>query len=83
MNDARSDDDIDPGEPLDELASLGEDPAAGFLPRIRRSIDRRVLVSDTADFSFRVLFKTMFDYLAAALDAFQPVRKDDRSDDER
>jgi hypothetical protein len=82
MDDERCDDDIETGEPLAELASLREEPDDGFLPRIRRSIDRRLLVSDTADFSFRMLLKTMFDYLTAALDALQSGRDDERSDDD-
>ena len=83
MDEERRDDQIDPGEPLAELASLREEPGDGFLGRIRRSIDRRVFVSDTADFSLRVLLKTMFDYLTAAVDSLQPAREDERSDDER
>lgn len=82
MNDERRDDDIETGEPLAELASLREEPDEGFLPRVRRSIDRRLLVADTTDFSFRVLLKTMFDYLTAALDALQSSRDDEWSDDD-
>ncbi|MBC8425806.1 hypothetical protein H8E07_16955 [bacterium] len=70
-------DDIDPGEPIAELAALRETPADGFLDRVRHSVQRRLLVAQAADFSLGIFMRTMFDYLAAVLDAFrgpQPPR---------
>ena len=80
----REDADIDAGEPIAELASLREEPADGFAPRIRNSIQRRLFAAHAADFSLRVLLQTFFDYLTAALDAFglQEPRNDKGDEDE-
>jgi len=70
--------DIDTGQAIAELATLRETPVEGFVDRIRRSVQRRLLVAQTADFSLGVFMRTMFDYLAAILDAFrgsQPPRE--------
>jgi len=66
------DDDIDTGEAIAELASLREMPASGFGDRIRHSIQRRLFVAETADFSLRMFLQTMFEYVSAAFDAFRP-----------
>lgn len=59
------------GEAIAELAALREPAPAGFLDRVRGSIQRRLLVAQTADFSLRVLAQTMFEYLTAVVDAFR------------
>ena len=68
------DEDIETGEAIAELASLRVTPTTGFLDRVRNSIQRRVFVAQTADFSLRVFAQTMFDYLSAVLDAFRGPR---------
>lgn len=47
--------DDDPGEPIAEIALLAEDPALGFLDRIRRAIDRRIGAGHALDFALPAL----------------------------
>jgi hypothetical protein len=60
-------DDIDPGEPITELATLQEPPSPQFLGRIRQSIQRRVFAADAIDFSVMAFFQTFFGYLTLAI----------------
>ncbi|MEZ4388891.1 MAG: hypothetical protein R3D98_15205 [Candidatus Krumholzibacteriia bacterium] len=53
----------DLGPPAVELRELLTAPDPVLLGRIRGSIHRRLFVSDSADFAFRVFFETLFDYL--------------------
>lgn len=44
-------DSVDEGTPVEELATLFEDPPEGLGDRVRSSIHRRLLASDVADLS--------------------------------
>lgn len=77
----RGDEDGETGEPIAELAALREDPPDGFGLRISNSILRRLFAAEAADFSLRMLLRTMFDYLMAAIDAFGGPRNDKGDDD--
>lgn len=56
--------DVDPGEPIAELAGLGIQPRATFVDRIRRRIGRRVLAADVIDFSTASPFGVFVEFLA-------------------
>ena len=64
------------GEPIIELGLLRESPAAGFLQRVRNSIQRRMSASEAIDFSLMALFQTFWEYLARAIQAFTGPRDD-------
>ena len=48
-NDRDGQGDVDPGEPISELADLAEDPPPGFLSRLSRRIDIKVLGTQLID----------------------------------
>ena len=47
--------DVDPGEPIAELAGLEESPADGFVNRIRSGILRRIAGVQVLEFVFDML----------------------------
>ncbi len=72
--------DEDLGAPIAELAAPTETPEAGFMHRIRGSIERRVLASQIVDFSIWGFFKTFMEYLTLGVSA---VSRDDGQRKER
>jgi len=68
---------IDTGEPIAELNELHAEPSAGFLDRIRNSIQRRVFAADTVDFCLMGLFQILFDYLTMAVQAFPQAKSEE------
>jgi len=42
--------DVDPGEPVGEIAALVEEPETGFLDRVRGTIHRRIAATHFLDF---------------------------------
>jgi len=54
---------IDPGEPITALRTLAEEPAVGFLARIRNAIQRRLLVSHLMDLSWFAPVLVALEYL--------------------
>lgn len=77
-DDTRRDEDL--GAPIAELAAPTETPGAGFMSRIRGSIDRRELTSQIVDYSIWGFFKTFLDYLLLGLSA---LTRDDGEKKER
>ncbi|GJM43486.1 MAG: hypothetical protein DHS20C21_03280 [Gemmatimonadota bacterium] len=51
-----SEEDVDPGERIVEIAALEEEPSHGFLGRIRNGILRRVAGVHALDFLFGAVF---------------------------
>ncbi|NNE10076.1 MAG: hypothetical protein HKN20_16055 [Gemmatimonadetes bacterium] len=51
-NDRNAPDDIDAGEPIQELRDLEEEPRGDLLGRVVRGIERRVFAADAIDFSW-------------------------------
>ena len=54
---------VDTGEPIAALADLAEEPAAGFVGRLWRRIDRRRLGGELADMSIQGLLAALAEYL--------------------
>ena len=69
---------IDPGVPIDQLASFERDVSTGFLGRIRRRIQRRTTVSQLVSFSWSVPILVLLEFWIALADQLSPksVRKD-------
>ena len=65
-------DDVEPGEPVEVLAALGQTPTRGFLSRIQGRIQRRHLAVDTADFALAGLAVVALAFLTALVQAFAP-----------
>jgi hypothetical protein len=55
--------DLDLGDPVRELRELREEPAIGFVQRLRGRIQRRLFAADSVDFGLRVMFQTLMDYV--------------------
>jgi hypothetical protein len=53
----------DLGEPIDELRELAEPPSAGFLDRLRRSLQRRSLSSQLASLGWSGLGAVLVEFL--------------------
>ena len=67
--------DIDPGEPVAELAGLAEPPSSGFLGRIRRGIQLKVLASDVMELAFSASWRFLqeiADLIFGALGSSRP-----------
>lgn len=69
---------IDPGEPIGPLANFEYDTSSDFLNRIRRSIYRRVAVSQVATFSWNAPFLIFLEFWLTLADHVFPKtsRKD-------
>ncbi len=57
------------GTPIPELARLAEEPREGFIPRVRRSISRRVLANQVVDYFWYTPFLVFFEFLKLAFGA--------------
>lgn len=69
-------DDVDPGEPIADLAAFEEETDAGFVPRLRGRINRRMLGAQAMDLSFKFFLDTVRDYVLVIFEIFQgPGRK--------
>ncbi len=73
----------DTGEPISELTELLEPPPAGFHTRIHNSIQRRILVGETIDFSLSGLFQTLLSYLMIPLELLGGFLGEDKKPEER
>jgi hypothetical protein len=71
---------IDPGAPIEELATFEHEASSDFPLRIRRVIQRRSAVSHLASFSWNAPLLILFEFWAVLLDALSPkaIRKDQR-----
>jgi len=73
---------VDPGEPVAELADLGEPAPRGFFERVVRSVERRLLASEAFDmtwFGIGQIFREYWEILAALLGG----GRDNRGETER
>jgi hypothetical protein len=70
-----SDDDIDPGEPIEDLAGFEEETGDGFLSRIRGRINRRMLASQSVDLNIKFFMDTVRDYILVIFEVFQGAGK--------
>jgi len=76
----RGNEEIDPGAPIEELATFEHQASGDFPARIRRVIQRRSAVSHLASFSWNTPFLILLEFWTVLLDALFPkaLRKDQR-----
>jgi hypothetical protein len=65
--------DRDTGEPIAMLRDFGEEPTAGFLARIRGSIQRRMLTSQLAEISWFAPVMVLFEFVKFFFAFFESV----------
>lgn len=73
-------DDVDPGEPIAELADFREHASGDLLGRIRRSLQRRSLSAQIAGFSWGAVGTVVQEFLEFIYSFIEP--RDDRRDEE-
>jgi small-conductance mechanosensitive channel len=73
-----SENDIDPGLPLTELAGLRETPAEGFVERIRGSIQRRMVVAHSSDLAMPIFLRTLLEYVTMVFSLFESASHEKR-----
>ncbi len=67
------DGEIDTGPPVEVLADLAQSPSSGFLGGVRRSIQRRIFVSQAADLSWNGPLLVLLEYLKALFELIKPT----------
>jgi hypothetical protein len=73
-----SNDAIDTGEPIELLQAVAVVPRAGFMARIRSSIQRRTLGSQFADLSWKAVTTVIMEYLTLAFGLFSASGRNQR-----
>lgn len=66
------DEPVDAGEPIAVLADFDEPVSTGFLTRLRRKIDRRVLTSQFATATWEMPKIILIEFLGMIFEMFQP-----------
>lgn len=69
-------DDVDPGEPLQELTALRAPVREGFVGRVRARIDRKVLVSSVFDMTWSGLGTVFLEFLSVIFGIFGARKAD-------
>lgn len=69
--------DVDPGEPIQELADLEETPTPGFFQRLVDSIERRLLGADLIDLARRAVREFFHAYWNLVMSLLKGDEKDD------
>ncbi len=87
-DDSNSPDDIDAGEPIQELLDLEEEPQGDLLGRVVRGIERRVFAADAIDFTWSGLgefLRELWNTVAGSLsgEAAPPEKKDKEEESDR
>lgn len=80
MNDTPHGNDIDPGEPVAELAQLELTPAAGFFTRLRNRIERKLLGVECVDATKNGLVDMFCEFWHMIMSLFAPAESDERGD---
>ncbi len=70
-------DDIETGEPIEVLRELGEEPAPGFIGRIRAALQRRLLASQLMDLSWFTPVLVLMEYLKFVFGFFERPRREE------
>lgn len=65
-------------EPIEELRDLAVEPPVGFLQAVRRRLNRRVLVQQTVDLSWRGLIDVLRHFLELIAAALPSGRRSNR-----
>lgn len=63
-------DGIDPGRPIAEISTLTEPPTPGFLDRVVRRIERRVIAAEAVEFGWSGLALLFREYWSMAMSVF-------------
>jgi hypothetical protein len=71
-------DQVDPGEPIAELAGFEHDVSVSFLGRIRRTIGRRTTAAQVTSFAFDMPFVVLKEFWLIVMELFnsKKTRKD-------
>ena len=69
--------DIDTGEPIAELGVFAVEPAPELVGKVARSINRRNLVSDSLDFSFMVMLKTLWEFFRVVMETIPGIDEEE------
>lgn len=72
--------DVDPGEPVGEIARLHFDPDPEFVRRIRRSIERRDLASNVVQVTMFVPVHMAIEFLRAIAEVFESWKHGQRGE---
>lgn len=65
------------GDPVEELRMLEEDPAGGFLTRLRSAIQRRDLGAQLAGFGWGGLGAVFMEFLEIVFSVFDTTNRDE------
>lgn len=65
-------------EPIEELRDFAVEPPSGFLQAVRRRLNRRVLVQQTVDLSWRGLIDVLRHFLELIAAALPSGRRSNR-----
>ncbi len=79
--DAQTGEDVDPGQPIAELAGFEYDVSGSLLGRIRRSIGRRTAAAQVTSFAMdmpSLIFKEFWQLFVQIFDSKKPPRRDVR-----
>ncbi len=68
-------------EPIPEIAGLREEASERFLLRIRSSINRRRLGSESLDLSFSAMARVFMQYLSMLLESITSMGEKERGDE--
>ncbi len=75
--------DIDPGEPIAELADLAEPAPQSLLGRVRAGIDRKVFGSQLLDLTGPVLGHTLMEFLSMIFEFFSSGKAENDQEEPR
>jgi hypothetical protein len=79
MNDAE---DVDPGEPIAELAGFEHDVSVSLLDRIRRTIGRRATAAQVTSFAFDMPFVVLKEFWLILMELFNSKKTERMPEDE-
>lgn len=80
MSDNMDPNDIDPGEPITELANVELTTSDGFFDRLRGRLQRRLLSAEFVDASCQGLTDMFREFWAMIMSLFAPADDDQRGD---
>ena len=75
-DEARLDDEPAGSEPIHQLATFLEAPPAALRPRVRNSIQRRLLAGDLAELSLMQLVNVFMEFLRVTFGALNAPQQD-------
>ncbi len=70
-------DEIETGEPIEMLREFGEEPAPGFIARIRDALQRRLLAAQLADLSWFTPVLVILEYVKFVFGFFERPKREE------